>query len=202
MEKKKTVPPKKYRILLITFLIVVFLALLGVVFKEKLIVATVNGQPIWRITLIKELEERFGKQTLDTLITKTLIHQEAKRQNITVTSEEVDGEIEKIKKNLSDQGQDLNQILSLQGMNQDDLKKQIRLQKTLEKILKDQIKVSDEEIASYIAKNKESIPEGMSQEEVKKRAKENIYQQKLNNKIQEWIKNARQKAKINYFVQW
>ena len=42
------------------------------------VVALVNGEPISRIEVIKALEKQGGKATLDSLVTKKLIAQEAR----------------------------------------------------------------------------------------------------------------------------
>jgi len=97
-------------------------------------VATVNGQPISRLTLIREMEKSSGKQVLEGLIGKTLILQEAKKQNIFVGKEDIDQEMAKIEENFKNQGQDLNQLLAFQGMTRADLEEQIQLQKTAEKL--------------------------------------------------------------------
>ncbi|MCL5433096.1 MAG: SurA N-terminal domain-containing protein, partial [Patescibacteria group bacterium] len=68
--------------------------------KDLLIAATVNGQPITRISVVSELESQAGKQVLDQIVTKTLIFQEAKKQNVNVTQKDIDSEIEKLKKEL------------------------------------------------------------------------------------------------------
>src|SRR5688572_16109970 len=40
------------------------------------VAATVNGKPISRLALVKELEKQNGKETLNSLVTKELIFQE------------------------------------------------------------------------------------------------------------------------------
>ena len=106
----------------------------GLLLKKELVVATVNGQPIFRLTLIREMEKNSGKQVLEGLIGKTLILQEAKKQNVSIGQEEINQEMAKIEENFKNQGQDLNQLLAFQGMTRADLEEQIQLQKTAEKL--------------------------------------------------------------------
>jgi parvulin-like peptidyl-prolyl isomerase len=116
-------------------LLVVFVLVMGgLLLKKELVVATVNGQPISRLSLIREMEKSSGKQVLEGLIGKTLILQEAKKQNVFVGKEDVDQEIAKIEENFKNQGQDLNQLLAFQGMTRADLEKQIQLQKMAERL--------------------------------------------------------------------
>lgn len=115
-------------------LVVFALVAAGLLLKKELVVATVNGQPISRLTLIREMEKNSGKQTLEGLIGKTLILQEAKKQNVSVGKGEIDQEMAKIEENFKNQGQDLNQLLAFQGITRADLEEQIQLQKTAEKL--------------------------------------------------------------------
>ncbi len=59
---------------------VIIAAALLYYFRSAFVAATVNGQPISRLSLVRELEKQGGKQAMDSLITKTLIDQEAKKK--------------------------------------------------------------------------------------------------------------------------
>lgn len=186
---------------LVALLVIVLLAG-GILyrFKNQFIVAVVNGQPISRLTLIKELEKQAGKSTLDALITKTLILQEARKQNVTISDDEISQEVKRFEESLAKQGQDLNQLLSLQGKTQSELEEQIRIQKILEKIVGKDIEVADEEVEGYFEENKDSFPQEASAEEIKIDIKQYLEQQKLNAKIQSWVESLRENAQINYFL--
>ena len=73
-------------------------------FKGIFIAADVNGEKITRFAVIKELEKQSGKQTLESMVTKTLIIQEAKKRDINIGDTEIDTEIAKIAKNIEGQG--------------------------------------------------------------------------------------------------
>lgn len=60
------------------------------------IVADVNGRKITREELAQECLTHYGKEILDRLINKQLISNECRRQNIEVSREEVDAEIERM----------------------------------------------------------------------------------------------------------
>src|SRR3990167_8603459 len=79
--------------------IIVFLALI-LLARRQLLAATVNGEPIGRLAVIAELEKQGGKNTLDSLITETIILQQAKKKNVTVTDKEIDKQIKDIEKSL------------------------------------------------------------------------------------------------------
>jgi len=187
--------------------VVVFLATIilggGLLYflKDQVLVAMVNGRPISRLTLIKRMEEQAGKSTLDGLITETLILQEAKKQNVSVTDLEVDQEITKLEEDLLQQGQELDQLLSLQGSSKDELKERMRIQKIIEKIVGQDIQITDEEMETYLEENKEFIPQDGDLEEVNAGIKDQLTQQKLNEKIQSWLKSLNESADIKYFLE-
>lgn len=183
----------------IPLLVVIILTLLFYFSKGLFVAATVNGQPIWRLTLVKELEKQAGKKVLDSLITRTLILQEAKKQKVSVTDEEVNKEISQIEETVNSQGQNLDQLLTAQGMTKNDLVEQIRTQKLVEKIAAKDIKITDEEVKDYFEENKSSFPKDKKFEEVEEDIKKQLEQEKLNEKIQTWIQSLRNAAKINYF---
>lgn len=170
------------------------------VFRGLFVAATVNNQPITRIAVDRELEKENGKQVLDSLITKALIFQEARKENITVSQQEIDSEIQKIEKNLSAQGQTLDQALAASNMKRSDLIDQIRIQKIVEKKFAKEITVTDKEIDDYISQNKITTPDNTKPEDTRARVKQQLEQQKLSEKFQSWVTDLRKKAKINYIV--
>jgi len=187
---------KKYLVIVVAFFV------LGVLFnflKNQLVVATVNGQPIWRFTLIKELEKQGGKQTLEGLVNKTLIYQEAKKQNIEVSRAEIDEEIKKIEESFSTEGQSLDQVLGLQGMDRKQLEETIKIRKILEKAVGEDIEVADEEIENFIEENKDFFSENLSDEELRESAKKQLKQRKISSEIQTWLQSRRDEANISYF---
>lgn len=166
------------------------------------IAAMINGQPIFRTTIIKELERQGGKRVLESMVVKTLILQEAQKQQVKVDQKEVDSEINKIKDTLSKQGQNFDQALAMQGLTKDDLVEQIKIQKLIEKMVGKDITVTDKEISDFIEQNKEAFPEGTKEEEMKNQAKEQVRQRKLSEKVQTWIADLQQKAKVSYFINY
>ncbi len=171
-------------------------------FRSLLVAATVNGQPISRLEVIKELEKQGGKQTMNSIVTKTLILQEARKKNITVSDQEIQDELKKIEKQFSTQGRNLDDLLAAQGMSKTQLTEQIRIQKLIEKILGKDIQVTDKEVQDYIDKNKDALPPNAKPEELKTQVKEQIKQQKLSNKFQTWIADVQKNAKINYIIKY
>jgi len=169
-------------------------------FRGQFIVAVVNGRPISRLALIKELEKQAGQNALNSLVTKTLILQEVKKQKITISDIEVDEEIKQIELTLSQQGQDLNQLLAAKGISQENLKEDIKIQKMVEKIAVQDIEVADEEIEEYFEQRKDAFPADISPEEIKETLKQQLEQEKMNEAVQSWVNSLHEKAKIEYLL--
>lgn len=188
------------KLVALAILIILFIILLLYFFKGLFIAAMVNGEPISRISVIKELEKQTGRATLESLITKKLILQEARKRNVVVAQAEIDSELKKIETNLKGQGTTLDQALQLQGMTRDQLISEIRLQLVIQKLVSSDVKITNKEIADFLTTNKEQFPEGTTEEEMKSQAKEQIKSQKLQEKTQTFLADLQKKAKIRNFV--
>lgn len=189
----------KLKDLIIPAIIVIAVLLLGT-FKHLFVVASVNGQQISRLSLIAELERKDGRAVLENMVTENLILQEAKKKKINIGQDEVNSEITKIEKSVTDQGQNLDMLLAQQNMSRDDLKRQVEIQLILRKMVGEQ-KATDKEVDDYIEKNKESMPEGTDPATAKAQIKQQLEQQKLSEKIQAFVADLQKNAKINYFIQ-
>jgi hypothetical protein len=190
---------RKHVILLAILLCIAALLYLG---RSWFVAALVNGQPISRLSVIQEVEKQNGKTALDSLIRNSLIEQEARKQNITVSDKEINDEITKLEGTLSKQGQKLDQVLQMQGMDRGKLRELIRLDKLVGKMVGKDITVSDEEISKYIESNKTMLPAGQSEADQKKTVAEQIKQQKLSEKVSVWLQDLQKKANIIYFVNY
>lgn len=190
----------KRNIIVAAVLLVLILGALLYVFRGMFIAATVNGQVITRMQLTSELEKKSGKATLENLITKNLILSEMKKENITVSDEEVSSELKKIQTALSQQGRTLDDALSQQGLTKQDLEDQVKIQKMIEKLFAKEATVSSKEVDAYLEQNKDSLPQGQSEKTLRSSAEAQIKQQKLTAKFQAWLAALQKKAKVQYFV--
>ncbi len=186
----------------IVFLVILIAALLIYFAKGLFVAALVNGQPIFRLSLVKELEKQSGQKALDSLITQTLILQEANKEKVTVSDQDVNQSLKDLGDNIAKQGGNLDQLLAAQGMTKEDLKQQIKLQKIVEKIVGKDVTISEQEIDDYIKNNQSQLPQGETTEQLRADVKEQLRQQKISEKITLWVEDLRAKAKINYFVQF
>jgi parvulin-like peptidyl-prolyl isomerase len=133
------------------------------------VIATVNGEEIFR----KELDRRLGVlkrmnqevtrsvqiQVVNQLTKKVLLKQFVEGQNIDISVEEVQGELEKIKyflrSNPNDSEKSLEEILETQGSNINELEDEIRRTLALSKYLDE--KVDDDEKRSYFEANENAF---------------------------------------------
>lgn len=197
--RKKVLDPANRKSLVLALIIVV--VAVAVYFgKGLLIAATVNGQPVSRLSIIKDLEKQSGKAALDAVVTRMLVGQEAKKKNVVASDKDIDAEIAKIRKQFSDQGQNLDALLSTQGLTQEKFRDEVRIQILVTKLLGDQGKVTEKEFNDFMAQNAELIKDEKDQNAAKAGLRAQMEQQKLAQKYQEWITNVKKTAKINTFV--
>ncbi len=182
--------------LLIPAVVIVVIIFLGV-FKNQFVVASVNGQPVNRLELINQLEKKDGKTILEQIITEKLIQQEAKKRGVKVSDEDVKAEVANIEKTVSAQGQNIDTLLAQQGMTRADLNEQVKIQLLLKKMVGSNVSVSDKDVEDYIEQNKEAMPTEIT-DTTKGQIKQQLEQQKLNEKIQSFVADLQSKAKIQY----
>ena len=186
-----------------TLRVVVLVALaaaLGYLARPLIFAASVNGQLVTRYKLISELEKQGGANVLDSLVTKSLIFQEAKKMGVGVSQEDLDSEVARIEGVVSAQGSTLDEALALQGQTRQDFIEQIKLQKTVEKILADKLVVTQEEAQKYYEENTDFYGEDSKYEDVSESVKNQLMQEKLSTAYQGWITDLKGSANINYFV--
>ena len=186
--------------LILPAIIILIIILLGLL-KDQFVAASVNGKQINRLELIRELEKREGKRAIENLISEALILQEAKKKNIRVGEEEINREIGTIEKTIKNQGQNLDDLLTLQGLTRQKLKDEVRIQLILKRLV-GKAEVTDKEVEEYIEKNKESIPADAKMEEINKQIKTQLERDKVNQKIQSLVEKLRKNAKVEYFLKF
>lgn len=193
----------KKNIVKITVGAVGLLLIVGLIYyyRSLLVAATVNGVPIMRISVIQELERVSGKAALDSLITEKLINDEAVAKGSAVTAEEVATEISKIESQVTAQGKTLDEALKEQNMTRLQLTQRIKVQKNLEKLLADKIKISDSEVDQYIKDNAIKIPVGQ-ETDYRSQIAAQLEQQKFSIEADSFLASLRSKAQIKYFVSY
>lgn len=119
-------------------------------------VATVNGEKITKDKLYNELVAAGGSQTLDGMISETLVNQEASKKGIKVTQDDIEKEKNFIKKNYgSDEA--FEQALAQNNLTMEEFDKQMDMQVKLRKLLEPDVKVTDDDVKKYFEENKASF---------------------------------------------
>jgi foldase protein PrsA len=128
-------------------------------------VATVNGEKISRADYDAKLEaSQQGKAVFNQMVQGMLIDQYAKSNNIAISDADVQKKEDDIKSKYP-AGQ-FEQILKSQNLTEDDVKRILRQQLVVEKAVDANIKISDADIAAYLAKNHATLD---TQEQVRAR---------------------------------
>lgn len=186
------------------FILTSGILLIGLLFALRgfFVAATVNGQPIGRFSINSELEQLYGKNSLEQRITSAMIFQEAGKKGVVISDADIEKEYKKSEDTVKKQGQELKQVLASRGYTPETYKSQIKIQKIAEKLFEKDVKVSDKEVEDYLTQNKENLPQDAKPEDLRKNAELSIRQQKIYTKYQAWVDDLRKKAKINYFVDY
>lgn len=126
-------------------------AVVWVVATRATAVAIVNGQRITRRQFVDRLEQVTGEQVLSDLINEQLIRQAAKKAKITVTSAEVDTEMEKLREQI---GPSFDSVLAQYGMTVEDLRKNMELNLLVFKVSTKDITVTEDALKAFFEENK------------------------------------------------
>lgn len=194
------ISPKRPRRLnrLAVALIALGLVAIAVSQKGLFVAAVVDGRPIFRWQLTRLLTDRFGQQTLDSMISETLIHAEARKAGVVVSDEDIAAKQADLVKSLGD-NVSIEDILQYQGMTKADFENQLRLQLTVEALLGKDITVSEEDIDQYIGVNQETMM-ATDESTLRQEARQALFSQEINDKVQIWFEEVRSKAKVLKFL--
>ena len=139
-----------------TIVIVGLAVILIFSFTNREIVATVGDSKITKEELYDKLVEQGGSNILSQMIDAEIINQEAKKEKIQVTDEEIDAEMENYMAQYG--GEEMfESVLQQSGLTKDDLKGDIIQYVQIEKLVDSRISVTDEEINEYFEENKEKL---------------------------------------------
>lgn len=183
----------------IIFLCVIILGFIALFFfkRDLFVAATVDGNPITNYELQNRLNQDFRKQSLDQLINEQIVENEAGKNNVKVSSQEVLDKIKEYEQKYG--GQDsFDSILEQRGTTREALKGVMRTQLYLEKLYSSQATVSSQEIDDYIKTNKATLV-ATQEAEQKLEAEKNIKEQKLFKIFSEKFQELKEKAKVEIY---
>lgn len=129
---------------LLALLIVMTLKLLG----NNNPIANVNGVDIKKDQLYTAFTDYGLEEVLDKLILEELVLQEAKKENIGVTSNEVEAAWNKMKSEFNSE-EDFLTSIHHDGYTEESLRKEVKSQLYIKKLLEPQVQVSEDDIIMY-----------------------------------------------------
>ncbi len=141
--------------------VLVLIVLAGAIYfnnrtKENDVVASIDNEIITKDDLYEAMVAENGKPVLDMLIANKIIDLELKKENITISNEDIDKEMDLIAEHYG--GLDnFEQMLTIYGQSIDSVKQNIEKNLQVKKLLEPQIIITDEEIKDYFEENKESF---------------------------------------------
>lgn len=193
---------KKFDLSLFTISILILgLVIMGMTEEDPKVVAKVNGHPITENQYFFALKKQYGEQILDQLVTESLIKQEADKNKIEVTAKEVEDELDKMKKNMGTTEQ-FNQFLQQYKMSEEQVKERLKMNMMVEKMIADELQVTEEEMKSFYEANKDRFgSEAPAYEQVKEQIKNTLLEQKEQEKIPVWLEGLKKKANIEDHTQ-
>lgn len=192
---KKSFAEKKplYIAGLVVALIITSIFLLFWFNKGLFLAGTINGRLVTSLEFYSKLSKTSGEEVFDSIVRDALINQEASKKGVSATTEEIDNKIKELEEQLGGK-EALELALNQNNTNIEEVRKQLTTQILVEKLLEDEITVSDKEVSDYIKQNKEFDPDIS-----KEKAKEAIKSSKINEKFTSWFEEIKSNANITIY---
>lgn len=161
--------------------------------NNKASVAIVNGERIFRGEFHDELESVYGTTIASQMIDERLFKQEAERLNITVSEDDIAGKIEEFEEQYGGP-EGLLDALAASNLDMEELRDRIASNLIVEKILADDIEVTDEEIQEYYEQYQDQTDQSL--EDSRGQIEASLRNQKLQEAYQPWVTELREDANI------
>lgn len=178
---------------------------------EDEVVAIVNGEEVTGKTynLVYTQEKMYQSQfeedidldemkksTIELVIERQILFQEARKEGIEITDEEASKELERIKE---ESPETLETLLAQFQLTEEDFKGQLKYELTMYEYMNRviEVSVSDEELEEYYEKAKEGNEDIPEFDEIKHNLRAQLTELKTQEAFQEKIKEAKSNAKID-----
>lgn len=202
-EKKSTTTStsalKKHKFIVLAVVLLLLAAIYLLYSHQSVVVAaTVNGQPIYRYTLLKTSEQAAGPQVLEQLIEEQIVTQEAEKRGIYLSQQDLDQEFEELKSTYKAQGLDIEALMQQSGVTKEEVVKNLRATAMKKKLVENQgINVTEDEVEKFLTANEGILPEDPEQVEA---AKKNVAETLKAQKAEQFIQELKAKAAVTYYV--
>jgi foldase protein PrsA len=148
----------KKLVLIMAVLILAMGILLSFALPKDKAVAKVDGEAISKDELYDVMVEQYGAATVEQIIADKIVASEAKKEKVSITDEELNEEVDKLKESYG--GEEVfNQMLESNNTTVDVLKEDLKNYLTIRKLLEPQIEITVEELQTYFEENKDAFGE-------------------------------------------
>jgi foldase protein PrsA len=148
----------KILVLVIGVLILAIGVFLSLALPKDKAIAKIDGDSISKDELYDVMVKQYGAATVEQLIADKIVASEAKKQKVTISDEDLNKEVDKLKESYG--GEEVfNQVLASNNTTVDVLKEDLKNYLTMRKLIEPQIKITDEELKTYFDENKDSLGE-------------------------------------------
>lgn len=156
--KMKKLPKTSRKIVIFLIIAASFLTLIsGCSSKSsREVVARVNGEEISKDELYDVMVKSIGEDALNYLISQKIIDLEAKKQNIVVTNEDINKELEKVYAYYGGE-EAFKQSLQMSGYSFEEYKKSLSMNIKTKKLLQPRISITEDEMKAYFEENKQDF---------------------------------------------
>lgn len=124
--------------------------------KSYSVVARINNETITKDELYEALVKENGEEVLNSLISDRIVNWEAEKQNISISEEEMQKELNEVIEQSGGQEQ-FELTLETYGYTQEDIKQNIAKSLKIEKLLESDITITEEEMTAYFEENRETF---------------------------------------------
>ncbi len=154
----KNVLNKKGKLTALIAIVLIFGAFAGACSNsgDEEVVAMVNDVKITKGEFYDYMVEQNGEEVLEALILEKMLQLEVEANNIEVSEDEIDVEYAEMAEAYGGE-EGLKNTLQMYGYTEESIRKNLKLNLSIEKLMEPLITVSDEEIALYFAENKEDF---------------------------------------------
>lgn len=145
-------------ILLVLALVIVAAASVIILLQFDPAVAVVNGKKIKRSEVYAAMYKQGGRETLDSLILRQLVMQEARKCDVAVSEEDVDAEIDAIiGEHFMGQRDQFDSFLAQQGYTLEMIRDDARINIMARRIIGDDLKITETEAREYFTENQDDF---------------------------------------------
>jgi hypothetical protein len=160
--------------------------------------AIVNGKRIYMGEFHDKLVKDYGDTAISQMIDEKLIHSKAEQEGVEITEEDIDEEMKQLEEDYGGK-EALDNQLEMNNTSREQLRDQIETILIVQKILGDDIEITEEEKKEFFEQYKDvlfSDNADPTYEEAEEKIEEILIEQKVSQELQPWLKEIKSEASI------